>query len=264
MAKERDPIRRTTRFYLRKVNRAISRYGLIAEGDRIVVAVSGGKDSLSLLRLLRERRRYVPVPYELVAVHVRYIGWEVGGPLQEVLEAHLQREGVPYYFEEVDFQGEEVDCFRCSRQRRKALFQAACRLGCNKVALAHHQEDIVETVLINLLLHGRLERPEPFAPLFGGKITLIRPLVFLTAHELRRFARICNLPVQTSTCPHARTSMRARVGDWLRELKRTVPAVYVNLYRAAERYVLREPRPLRADRGRTRRRLEQVVEADRR
>lgn len=250
MAKDKDRVRRTTRFYLRKVNRAISLYGLIEEGDRIAVAVSAGKDSLSLLRLLRDRRVYFPPPYEIVAVHVIYRGWEAGAPPPDVLEAHFQQEGVPYAFEEVDLTGREVDCFLCSWERRKALFAAARRLGCNKVALAHHQEDIVETIMINLLLHGRLERPEPFAPLFGGTITLIRPLVFLTAHEMRRFARICDLPVYPSNCPHSDSGIRAQVGQWLRQLRRTAPAVYINIYRAAERYVPREQKPPRVGRGR--------------
>jgi tRNA 2-thiocytidine biosynthesis protein TtcA len=259
MAKAENRAKRTTRFFLRKVNRAISRYGLIEEGDRIAVAVSGGKDSLSLLRLLRERRCFYPLHYDLVAVHVAYIGWEVGAPPAEVMEAHFQNEGVPYTLEEVDFTGEEVDCFRCSWQRRKALFEAANRLGCNKVALAHNQEDIAETVLINLLLHGRLERPEPLSPLFGGKITLIRPLVFLTAKEMRRYARVCNLPVHKSTCPHIDTGMRAQVGNWLKQLRRKVPAVYVNVYRAAEKYVAKEKRSPRAGRGRGEKTEDQAI-----
>lgn len=250
MAKDSDRVRRTTRFYLRKVNRAISRYGLIEAGDRIAVAVSGGKDSLSLLRLLRDRLIFHPPPYELVAVHVAYVGWEVGAPPRDKLEAHFQAEEVAYAFEEVDLTGEEVDCFCCSWQRRKALFEAAQRLGCNKLALAHHQEDIVETTLINLLLHGRLERPEPFSPLFGGKLILIRPLVFLTGHDLGRFARICKLPVHESTCPLADSGMRARVGEWLRELSIKVPAVYINVFRSVEKYVPREEKPPRAGRGR--------------
>lgn len=228
-------LRRTVRFYLRKVNRAVARYGLIEEGDRIAVAVSGGKDSLSLLRLLRERPRYFPPPYEIVALHIHYIGWEVGAPPPEVLETHFRQEGVPYAFEEVDLRGETINCFRCSWLRRKALFLTAYRLGCNKLALAHHLEDIAETALLNLLQHGRLERPQPFYPLFEGKLTLIRPLVFFTAHELRRFAHICGLPAYESTCPYARTSQRAIVGNFLRELQKVRPEVYVNIYRATER-----------------------------
>jgi tRNA 2-thiocytidine biosynthesis protein TtcA len=228
-------IRRTTRFYLRKVNRAVSTYGLLASGDRIAVAVSGGKDSLALLRLLRDRREFYPPPYEVVALHVAYIGWDVGSPPREAMADHFRREGVPYEIVEADFTGETVDCFRCSWVRRKALFAAAQRLACNKLALAHHMEDIVETTLLNLFQHGRLERPEPSTALFGGRLTLIRPLVFFTAHELRRFAKICDLPVYESTCPFSQTSQRAQIGAFLRELQKSRREIYINVYRALER-----------------------------
>ncbi|MGC8874417.1 MAG: ATP-binding protein [Chloroflexia bacterium] len=236
-----DP-RRTVRFYLRKVNRAVSLYHLIEEGDRIAVAVSGGKDSLSLLRLLRERPAYFPPSYELVAIHVTYIGWDVGAPPPEVLEEHFRREGVPYRIETVDFRDETPGCFRCSWVRRKALFTAAHELGCNKLALAHHLEDIAETTLINLLLHGRLERPEPYYPLFGGVLMLIRPLVFLRSHELRRFARLFDLPVYESRCPYSRTGVRGRLRAFLSELQRTCPELYINVFRSVERY-----RPVRGE-----------------
>jgi len=250
MANPEERIRRTTRFYLRKVNRAAAIYGMISAGDRIAVAVSGGKDSLSLLRLLRDRRQFFLPAYEIVAVHVVYTGWEVGAPPREVLEAHFQREEVPYCFEEVDFSGEQMECFRCSWLRRKALFSAARRLGCNKLALAHNLEDIVETTLLNLLLHGRLERPEPTYPLFGGELTLIRPLVFLKAHELRRFARICGLPVYESSCPYIQIGLRGRVRAWLYEMQKTCPELYINVFRAVEKYVPVEVKPDRVERGR--------------
>ena len=236
MADLEKRIRRTTRFYLRKVNRAVATYGLISPGDRIAVAVSGGKDSLSMLRLLRDRRTFFPPMYEIVALHVAYVGWEVGTPPRAALEEHFGQEGVPYEIVEVDFAGEEVDCFRCSWLRRKALFATAQRLGCNKLALAHNLEDIVETTLLNLFQHGRLERPEPCTALFGGRLTLIRPLVFFTAHELRRFAHICELPVHESTCPHSSTGQRAQIGACLRELHKTRRELYINVYRAMERY----------------------------
>lgn len=229
-------IRRMTRFYLRKVNRAVSIYGLLAAGDRVAVAVSGGKDSLALLRLLRDRREFFPPPYEVVALHVAYVGWEVGAPPRQVMADHFRREGVPYEIVEADFTGETVDCFRCARLRRKALFEAAQRLGCNKLALAHHLEDMVETTMLNLLQHGRLERPEPSMALFGGRLTLIRPLVFFTAHELHRFAQACTLPVYESACPHSKTSQRAQIGACLRELQKSRRELYINVYRALERH----------------------------
>lgn len=242
---------RATRFYLRKVNRAVSRYGLIAEGDRIAVAVSGGKDSLALLRLLRERPRYFPPAYQIVALHIAYRGREVGAPPPDRLAEHFRREGVPYAIEEVDLGQAEPGCFPCSRLRRKALFTKAQELGCNKLALAHHLEDIVETILLNLFQHGRLERPEPFSPLFGGKLTLIRPLVFLTAHELHRYALLCGLPVHQGTCSYGAAGERARLRACLRELHKTRSELYINVFRALEKG---PARTLRAGPGLRRRR----------
>ena len=248
MPDEESRVRRATRFYLRKVNRAVSHYGLIEPGDRIAVAVSGGQDSLALLRLLRERPAFFPPPYELVAIHVFYRGLEAAVPPREVLEAHLRGEGVPYSLVEVDLTGEEVSCFRCSWLRRKALFGRAQELGCNKLALAHHLEDIVETTLLNLFQHGRLERPEPCSPLFGGRLVLIRPLVFLTAHELHRYARLCGLPVYESNCPHGRTSERARLRACLRELHKARAELYINVFRAVEKQAAGRSRAARDDR----------------
>jgi tRNA 2-thiocytidine biosynthesis protein TtcA len=249
MADAQARLRRMTRFYLRKVNRAIACYHQIEAGDRLAVAVSGGKDSLTLLRLLRERLELFLPAYELLAIHVSYSGWDVGAPTREELAAHFEREGVPYAFAEVDFTGEQVDCFRCSWQRRKALFRTAQEHGCNKLALAHHLEDVVEATLLNLLFHGRFERPEPFSPLFGGKLTIIRPLVFLKDHDVNRYARAAGLPVKAGTCPYAETGQRARMRAWLREFYRVCPELYINVFRAVEKYSPRVERPPRAVRA---------------
>jgi tRNA 2-thiocytidine biosynthesis protein TtcA len=228
-------IRRTTRFYLRKVNRAVSQYELLDPGDRVAVAVSGGKDSLALLRLLRDRREFYPPPYEVVALHITYRGWDGGAPPREAMAEHFRQEGVSYEIVEVDLTGETVDCFRCSQLRRRALFEATKRLECNKLALAHHLEDIVETAVLNLFQHGRFEGPAPATVLFDGRLTLIRPVVLFTAHELNRFAKVCALPVYESACPHSKTSQRAQIRSCLRVMQKSRREIYVNVYRALER-----------------------------
>jgi len=235
MTEPEKRIRRTTRFYLRKVNRAVSQYELLAPGDRIAVAVSGGKDSLSLLRLLRDRREFYPPSYEILALHVTYLGWDSGAPPREAMAEHFRQEGVPYEIVEADLIGETVDCFRCAQVRRRALFEATKRLGCNKLALAHHLEDIVETAVLNLFQHGRFEGPAPATVLFDGRLTLIRPVILFTAHELRRFAKACALPVYESTCPHSKTSQRAQIRSCLRAMRKSRREVYINVYRALER-----------------------------
>lgn len=198
-------------YLLKKVNKTVRDYRLINDGDRIGVAVSGGKDSLSLLKLLNLRRGSVREDHELMAVHVRShpsCGGEV--PLQE-LEELLKAEGVECCIEEVNAltEGEsavsEPECFWCSWNRRTALFLAADRLGCSKVAFGHHSDDVAQTTLLNLLYHGRLETMEPRVTSFGGKITVIRPLVYVPEKELLRFARACECQPAVPRVPRART-----------------------------------------------------------
>lgn len=229
-------------YLLKKVNKAVRDYGLIRDGDRIVVAVSGGKDSLSLLKLLNARRRLVREKYRLVAVHVQS-DLQCGGhiPGQE-LEGLLQTEGVEYSFEELSLQGEEdgraerANCFWCSWNRRKALFLAADRLGCNKVAFGHHADDVAQTTLLNLLYHGRLETMEPKVSFFGGKITLVRPLVYVPEKELVRFAAACGFPTGDALCPTSLSSKRAWMRDLLRTIEKECPRVKMNLFRVVQRY----------------------------
>lgn len=229
-------------YLLKKVNKAVRDYDLIKEGDRIVVAVSGGKDSLSLLKLLKVRQPLVRESYQLVAVHVQS-DLDCGGYVpREELEMLFQTEGVEYSFEEVSLVGEgeqgaeQPNCFWCSWNRRKALFLAADRLRCNKVAFGHHADDVAQTTLLNLLYHGRLQTMEPKVPFFGGKITVIRPLVYVPEKELARFARACGFPAGDAPCPTSLTSKRARMKDLLRGIEKECPQVKVNLLRAVQGY----------------------------
>jgi len=229
-------------YLLKKVNKAVRDYDLIKERDRILVAVSGGKDSLSLLKLLKVRRPLVRESYHLVAVHVQ-ADLNCGGYVpREELEMLFQTERVEYSFEEVSLVGEgeqgaeQPNCFWCSWNRRKALFLAADRLRCNKVAFGHHAADVAQTTLLNLLYHGRLQTMEPKAPFFGGEITVIRPLVYVPEKELARFARACGFPAGHAPCPTSLTSKRARMKDLLRGIEKECPQLKVNLLRAVQAY----------------------------
>lgn len=219
---------------LRTVNQAIREFGMIADGDRVAVAVSGGKDSLGLLRLLEVRRRSAPERYELLALHVLGDG---SGPL----EVHLplvewcRQEGVHLHL--VDFglpQGEPLplSCPRCSRLRRQALFTAAQGLGCNVVAFAHHADDLAQTTLLNLIYHGVAETMAPRREFFGGAIRLVRPLCYLPEEKLRRFARACGFPPPPPPCPQAAASQRQLAAELLRLALRASPSARTNLIRA--------------------------------
>ena len=222
---------------LKRVNKAIHEYDLIGEGDRIVVAVSGGSDSLSLLQLLQKRQRSVPEKVDLIAVHV----YDDAGPdehLRMDLEAWFRASGVEYAFESLEVPADEprpLSCFRCAWHRRKALFLTADRLNCNKVAFGHHADDLAETALLNLFYSGRLESMEPGVEFFGGKITVIRPLVYVPKEELTRFAQTSGFPPPPPRCPNSLTSRRARMQAILQELENDHRGARSNLLRALRR-----------------------------
>lgn len=226
-----------TEFYLSKrVGRAIMDYRMLADKDKVAVAVSGGKDSLTLLRLLADRRKFVPISYELLAVHV-----DLGYPhsLAGMLERYFRKIGIPYHIEKVDalkkIKRKEINCFWCSWNRRKALFEVADRFRCSKVALGHHLDDIIETILLNLFFQGEISAMRPRQELFGGKIVLIRPLAYVEERLIERFAREERLPHSACVCPRSRTSQRARVAEIIRSLRRTCPEVKTNIFRSVRR-----------------------------
>ncbi len=211
-------------------------YKMLVEGERIAVAVSGGKDSLTLLKVLMDRRRFVPIKYELLAVHI-----DMGYPrsLAKPLEKYFKKAGVNYLIEKVDVlkktKPKDINCFWCSWNRRKALFQAANRSGCAKVALGHHKDDIVETILLNMFFQGEISAMSPRQELFKGKIILIRPLCYVEEDMIKRFAREAGLPHETCVCPNSQTSNRAKMGRIIRDLENICPELKTNIFKSVKR-----------------------------
>ncbi len=230
-------LQKTEFFISKKAGKAITDYHMIDDGDKILVAVSGGKDSLALLRVLENRRHFVPIRYDLLAVHI-----DSGYPrsFSRELSRYFKELGVPYHIEKIDIRrqmkaGKKIDCFWCSWNRRKALFEAADRFGCKRVALGHHKDDIVQTILMNLLFHGEISSMRPMQEMFGGKIFIIRPLAYVEERQIRKFAREVRLPVQECSCPHARVSNRAQVARIIAGFERSYPEVKTNIFRSVQR-----------------------------
>ncbi|MFA5156937.1 MAG: ATP-binding protein [Candidatus Omnitrophota bacterium] len=224
-------------FYISKrVGKAITDYGMTSDGDKVVVAVSGGKDSLSLLHVLNDRRKFVPIKYELLAVHID-MGYPK--PIARQLAKYLEKTGIPYHIEKCDAlkktRRKDINCFWCSWNRRKALFETAARLGFGKVALGHHMDDIVETMLLNLFFHGEISAMSPKQELFKGKITLIRPLAYVEEYMIVKFAKAINLPDYHCKCPNSDISNRAKMGRIIADMKKTCPDVKKNIYRSLQR-----------------------------
>lgn len=234
---DQPDLERATFFLLKKVNKAIREFGMISNGDRIAVAVSGGKDSRSLLHLLHARQRTVPEEYHLVALHVEA---KIPGypPLRPLLEPWFRQLGVDYAFVPLDLPPDEklpLDCFRCSWNRRKTLFKKAHQLGCQKLAFGHHADDAVETTLLNLFYSGRLETMAPRLEFFDGQIVVIRPLIYLEESRLDRLARALGFPLEEATCPLKDSSKRAWIKDWLRQSGPDYNQIRKNVWRAARR-----------------------------
>lgn len=224
-------------FYISKrVGRAITDYEMLADGDKIAVAVSGGKDSLTLLRILNDRKAFVPIKYDLLAVHI-----DLGYPCQhpKILGEYFKSQKINYHIEKVDIlkgkTRKDISCFWCSWNRRKALFETAHRFGCTKLALAHHKDDIIETILMNMFFHGEISAMSPKQELFKGKIVIIRPLVYVDEDMIVRFARLAGFPHQKCACPNSFTSNRTKITNIIKDIKKVCPDVKTNIFRSVKR-----------------------------
>ncbi|MDD3089040.1 MAG: ATP-binding protein [Candidatus Omnitrophica bacterium] len=227
-------------FVSKRAGTAINRFGMIKDGDKILVGVSGGKDSLTLLKVLKERQRWVPVKYAIKAIHVISDYEKDPGEKKMKLTSFFEEIGCDHVFKEVAISGKRnkrgrEDCFWCAWNRRKAIFQACAEMGFGKVAFGHHKDDVVETILMNMIYNGEISSMNPVQPLFEGEVTLIRPLVLVEEKEIAKYAREAQLPVIRSTCPRSGDSRRALVKDIVSRLSREKQDVKSNIVRAPSR-----------------------------
>jgi tRNA 2-thiocytidine biosynthesis protein TtcA len=223
-------------FATKKVGKAIWDYKMLQEGDKVLVAVSGGKDSLSLLRIMKERQQFVPIHYDIIACFVD-MGFQWVD--KEILIRHFQEESLPYAvaLPPAEWKGDKEDygCFWCAWCRRKALFGLARKVGATKIAFAHHMDDIIETMLLNLFFQGEIGTMQPYQDMFGGELAIIRPLAYVEEKELLRLATILSLPVIASACPRGDTSKRRLIKGMIEQLKKHNPNVKKNIYRSLQR-----------------------------
>lgn len=220
----------------RAVGQALHRYEMIADGDRLLVGLSGGMDSLTLMWMLSERRHRVPINYE---IHAAYIdpGFEesFGPALQHFgtsqgwdVTVEYTDHGVLAHSEE----NRENPCFLCSRLRRKRLFEIADELGCSKVALGHNKDDLIETLFLNICYAGEISTMVPAQTFFGGRFTVIRPLAHADENHIRRFARDLAFPEFHNACPTAKVSKRQEIKTLLNQLYRSNRKIKGNIFRA--------------------------------
>jgi len=228
-------------YLLKKLNKCHREHQLLADGDRIALALSGGKDSCTLLDALLQRRGIEK--YTLIPVHVTPASDMDCGARADLpaLRAWLDELGVEYHIvaaEEVvgkPKRPNQSPCFYCAWRRRKALFQKAQELGCNKLALAHNADDVAQTTLLNLFYQSKLTTMYPCVSFFGGKLIVIRPLAYVPEKEIVRYAKEAGFPPPPPPCPTGHASKRELMRQVIRMVEKTDPKVKVHLWRAIER-----------------------------
>ena len=240
LEKETQRIDKKSKLFLhlkKWLEKAVLDYSMIGEGDRLLIGVSGGADSFALLDLLDSPMIFVP-KFSFIAVNID-MGFDPDYIAYRELEKYLQQNQYPYVMEKTDIGAlahsdfnRKNPCFLCSRLRRKRIFEIADENGCNKIAFAHHRDDIIETLLINMFYGREISTMLPKQSIFGGKLHIIRPLAYLTEDLVKKYSRERQFPTVANECPTSGNSRRTYIKKLLNELERDNPDIRHNIYTA--------------------------------
>lgn len=214
-------------------NKGVVQYGLIEDGDKILVGLSGGKDSLALLELLALRSRIYKPKFSVVAAHVvmKNISYESD---MDYLRSYAESLGVPFICYETSFDPStdtrKSPCFLCSWNRRKALFTVAKEQGCNKIALGHHMDDILETLLMNMTFQGAFSTMPPKLVMRKFDMTIIRPMCLVHETDLLQMAAYRGYKKQIKNCPYEKDSNRSSIKEVFHTLEKLNPEARYSLW----------------------------------
>ena len=221
----------------KRFHKACADYGLITDGDHILIGLSGGKDSLALVELLGKRAQIHVPRFEVTAVHVRVKERDYHSDLS-YLEDFCSRVRVPLIVKDTEIgeaKGKDKDpCFLCSWYRRKVLFDVAQELGCNKIALGHHKDDLVETLLMNLVFQGSIGTIPPLLQMEKMPIQMIRPLCLIEEKDIAEYAERSGYEKQVKLCPLEKVSSRADMKELIKQLEKLNPNVRDSIIGAME------------------------------
>jgi tRNA 2-thiocytidine biosynthesis protein TtcA len=235
-----DKTGRQTKLFLhlkKWLEKGVTEYGMIEEGDRVLVGVSGGADSFALLDLLSTPMVFIP-KFEILAVNID-AGFDPDYKGYNLLEDYLKENHYTYIMEKTDFgpfshssYNRKNPCFLCSRLRRKRIFEIAGEMGCSKIAFAHHRDDIIETLLLNMFYGREISTMLPKQTIFGGKMHIIRPLCLIREELVKKYSRERAFSTVENGCPTSRTSKRSYIKNLLNELEKDNRDVRDNIFRA--------------------------------
>ena len=229
---EKVNIRGVVKSCYKLMGKAISDYDMLHDGDKVLVAVSGGEDSLSLLNLFLLRQKKIKINFEVIACHVDTSFVKLD---RKTLLDHFESLGIDYTIKELELDDDGMNCFWCSWNRRKVLFETAKELGVNKIALGHHLDDIAETTLMNLFYRGEISTSPPAVDFFDGELKVIRPLCYIEKKDLAEFARELNLPVTSYECLYGKDSRRIHSRKIIEDIEQRCPYVKKNIFKALGR-----------------------------
>lgn len=222
-------IRRVTQHF----NKGVVKYRLIEDGDIILVGLSGGKDSMALLELLALRSRILKPKFSVKAVHICMKNIPYSSDVN-YLHNYSESLGIPFQVYETSFDmstdTRKSPCFLCSWNRRKSLFTVAKEWGCNKIALGHHMDDFLETLLMNITFQGAFSAMPPKLKMTKFDMTIIRPMCLVHEKDLTEMARIRNYRKQLKACPYEKESNRSQMKRILSELEHLNPEARYSLW----------------------------------
>ncbi len=228
----------------RKTGQAVAEYSMIQDGDRILVALSGGKDSFALLEILRRLQGRAPVKFSLFVctIHPGFPDFSTL-PIESWLKANNYEFEIAsstiYDTVFTDPQKAADGCFYCSRHRRSMLYRVADMKGCQKIALGHHREDFIETVLLSMMYNGKIETMLPIFEAESGKFKIIRPLMYVAEETLERYAHEKELPVNSCYCPLYNSTAnlrRVKIKKMLAEFEKGDPEIKNVLFRSLSNF----------------------------